>query len=471
MEMLLSGVNSLLAIGVVLGLCLFFHEAGHFLAAKACRMGVYEFALGFGPALYKRKMRDTVYSIRSLPLGGFVRIAGMDGEDRDAPNSFYSRPWWQGLFVIVAGVLMNIVLAVLVYWTVYVFSGIPAPDSTEVIIRKVFAGDPAETGGMKVGDNIIGVGGSYRCTEIVAVDEGSLAEKMGLKAGHRVFQIGDEQVSIPGDILEQLRAAGDKPPKVWVMNGEGESIEERVFSVDPPPPSALADVPAELSGEEGDRLAKQILGARFAPLDQETAHTYISTRPDERLTLTVLRDGETVHLAVTPESKYARVGMVDDGGKLHSPHRLVGRIGITLGPRLERVGVFEGLKLGVVQSYGAVAMVILSLKAMIVGQIAAEPTGPIGIMAMTAETAKLGWAAVLTWCGFISANLAVINMLPIPPFDGGQSVLIIIEAALRRRINEALEMAVRLAGLALILVLFAWLAYGDILNLVKFRTY
>jgi regulator of sigma E protease len=118
-----------------------------------------------------------------------------------------------------------------------------------------------------------------------------------------------------------------------------------------------------------------------------------------------------------------------------------------------------------------VATVILSFKAMFAGKIAADPAGPIAIMAMTAETAKLGWASVLTLCGLISANLAVINLITIPPFDGGQILILAVEGLLRRRLDERLEFAVRVQGLVLVLALFLYLTLKDVSNLVRFGTY
>jgi len=107
---------------------------------------------------------------------------------------------------------------------------------------------------------------------------------------------------------------------------------------------------------------------------------------------------------------------------------------------------------------------------MIARKITAEPTGPIGIMAMTAQQAQAGWAAVLSLGGIISANLAVINLIPIPPFDGFHIVLIGYEGIIRRRIRPKPEMIIRLAGIFLVLLLFAWLMTKDVINLWLYGT-
>ena len=115
-------LNLLLAFVLVLGPTIFVHELGHFLAAKAVGVKVYEFALGFGPAVWKRRRQDTVYSLRILPFGGFVKLAGMDipeDEDEIIPDedegSFNQKSLWQRLAVIAAGPIMNFILAVLLF--------------------------------------------------------------------------------------------------------------------------------------------------------------------------------------------------------------------------------------------------------------------------------------------------------------------------------------------------------------------
>lgn len=471
METLLTTTNSIIAIVVVIGLCLFFHEAGHFLAAKASRVGVYEFAMGFGPALWRRTWRGTMYAVRAIPFGGFVRIAGMEPGERDMEGGLYTRPKWQIATVFCAGTFMNIVLAVLVYWVVNVFSGVAVPDQRDVIIRNVFSDTPAQRAGMEEGDKIIGVGDSRFSSEVREVAPGSVAEKMGLQPGARLFQVGEEPVATPADVLRALKAGVEEGEKVWVVNPEARGIEDAVIGLDPPSADDLADVPEEFEDAAAPAIARRALGISFGDLDQFTVHRFISANPDTALSLTVMRDDEVVNVHVTPRGTHDRFEMVAPTGKLMTPHRMVGRIGVSLGPELRRTGPLEGLKLASVQSVNSVATVVLSIKAMIVGKIAAEPAGPVGIMAMTADAAKLGWASVLALCGLISANLAVINMIPIPPFDGFHVTLLGIEAVIRRRVNERLEMAVRLAGFALIIALFLALTSKDIANLIRFGTY
>ena len=162
LEQALPRLVGILGILVVFGLIITFHEFGHFLAAKLSKMGVHEFSIGFGPALFSRRRGETTYSIRAIPLGGYVRIAGMELEDsedeRKAPNSFFNKPYYAKFITILAGALMNFVLALIVFAIIYTAIGSPKPGNT-VYIAGVQPYSPAEKAGVKAGDVIVEVNG------------------------------------------------------------------------------------------------------------------------------------------------------------------------------------------------------------------------------------------------------------------------------------------------------------------------
>jgi regulator of sigma E protease len=149
---------TLVAAIVVFGVLIFFHELGHFMVAKRVGVGVIEFALGFGPRLISTKAGDTIYSLRVFPLGGFVRLVGEDADESDAENSFQNKSVWARFSVIAAGPIMNFVLAVLLFSTIYfAFLGIPLYQSTT--LGGIIPGGQAEVAQLQKGDKILAIQG------------------------------------------------------------------------------------------------------------------------------------------------------------------------------------------------------------------------------------------------------------------------------------------------------------------------
>lgn len=154
--------NSVIPFILELGLLIFVHELGHFLAAKRFGMRVYEFALGMGPALFRWKGGETIYSLRVLPIGGFVRIAGIEpNEDPDVPGSFNQKPLYQRFITILAGCLMNFFLAVILFCIIGLGFGVETPTPIHRV-REVLIGYPAVRAGIRPGDELVGIGGRGR---------------------------------------------------------------------------------------------------------------------------------------------------------------------------------------------------------------------------------------------------------------------------------------------------------------------
>ncbi len=458
--------NQIFWVVFILGLCIFSHELGHFIAAKLSRMKVGEFAFGFGPIVLMRKWHETAYAIRAIPFGGMVNIAGMEPGAPDVPGGFHTRPRWQRFVTIFAGVLMNVVLAMVLFWVINVYHGVPIAGSREVIVGKVMSRTPAEAAGVQVGDEIIAVDGNRHSLQVASVEPGSPAAKAGITPGYLILTANSKDVAVPTELIEVLQQAETDNIQIGAMDPGADSLLAAIVTVQ------LPRIPEEgqFSPHQAITLARQRLGLTFEPLDQTALVRYLSLRPNAQVELTVIRDNRRVNLTVHADATWGRLETITVAGQLDAPHRKIGRIGVLLTPPTQRVGILQGLALGAQQSYAAVVMVIESVQGMIARKITAEPAGPIGIMAMTAEQAQAGWAAVLSLGGIISANLAVINLIPIPPFDGFHIVLIGYEGIIRRRIRPKPEMAIRLVGIFLVLLLFAWLLTKDVINLWLYGT-
>jgi len=144
------------AIVIIFGIIIVFHEAGHFFVAKMKGIKIHEFALGMGPVLFSVTRKETQYSLRIVPVGGFVRVAGMEPDDPD-PEGFNSKPWGQRTAVIAAGPIMNILLAAIIFFLIYGVFGIPS--ETTNVVEKAITGKPAAAAGIQSGDRLVSVNG------------------------------------------------------------------------------------------------------------------------------------------------------------------------------------------------------------------------------------------------------------------------------------------------------------------------
>lgn len=143
-------MTTLLAALIVFGVLITVHELGHFAAAKLVGMQVDEFAIGFGPKLYQTEEKGTVYTLRALPLGGFNRIAGMEPGEENVENGFHTKPLWARMVVILAGVTMNFLLPLLLFFGIFFFHGTETPVN-EPVLGRVMDHQPASDAGLMKG--------------------------------------------------------------------------------------------------------------------------------------------------------------------------------------------------------------------------------------------------------------------------------------------------------------------------------
>ncbi len=192
-------IIAVLATIILFGLIVLVHEGGHFMAARLTGMGVFEFSIGFGPAIVQWQRKGVLYAIRIIPLGGYCRIAGVsldDEEDADRPDGFDKKNVFARVFVLVAGVVMNVVLALVVYIIIGCFIGKPVPASP-VIVKKIIPNMPAMKSGLRTEDVIESVNGQSATNTLIVsklIKEGSGPVKlMVLREGKKLeFNINPE---------------------------------------------------------------------------------------------------------------------------------------------------------------------------------------------------------------------------------------------------------------------------------------
>ncbi|HUJ31969.1 MAG TPA: RIP metalloprotease RseP [Candidatus Acidoferrum sp.] len=432
---------SLVAGAVVLGTMVLLHEWGHFVAAKLCSVRVDVFSIGFGPRLWGVKRGDTDYRVSALPLGGYVRMAGDNpAEERTGePYEFLSRPRWQRFIIAVAGPAANILLTFLIFWGIIVSVGMPT--ATYERESAVVAAVPSTIGasGVHPGDRIAEVNG------------------VATPTWRKVF----EQVAKanPGDVLSITVVRDGQDVRLAVPVPNGQFTADAVVGYPSLPPVAddiQPGFPAEKAGMKSGDLIVSINGKPIVTWPQlpET----IRNSDGHAIHFVVRRDGREIPIDVTPKHT-----MSPDG-------QMAWMIGA--GPKTEESFERESLTTSV-RDAGAQTLFYTRLIGDIVGQLfrgrlsVRDLAGPVGIVQLSGQAAKRGPLTLLQWMAYISLDLGLLNLLPIPILDGGHVLLLAIEGTLRRDLSLAAKERFVQVGLVFLLGVFAFVMYSDILRLFQ----
>lgn len=443
---------------LTISILVFVHELGHFLAARICKMRTDVFAIGFGKRLFGwNKINGftlgnlspevdlqghTDYRISMLPLGGYVKIAGMVDESFDTdfankkpePYEFRAKPTYQKLFVISAGVLMNLVL------TISIFSGINYFQGKQVI----------------------------KTTTIGIVEEKSLAFDAGFRTGDKIISINDNQISDWQTVFTSLfldESSATKNVKVQRANNDtsfaipetvlGKASQEAFFlpigNVKPFISGIVEDSPANDAGIKAGDIFLSINNNELA--GSAEVIEIISANSNVELALTILRGKDTVKTAVTPG--------------------LDGKIGISIkdnymGPiEFEEYSLFASVSSGLSDMVQYVSVTFEYMGRVFLGKLEVSQAfgGPVKIAQIATESADMGILPYLRFLAVLSLSLAILNILPFPVLDGGHFVIILLEGIFRREIPIKVKIAIQNAGFVILMILTAFILYNDIINL------
>lgn len=440
---------SILATIVILGVLIFVHELGHFATAKWAGIEVPRFSIGLGPKMIGFKRGETEYVISWLPLGGYVRMAGLEdmealeGEHdaaaaRATGRDFESKSVPVRAVVISAGVIMNVLFAWFLYAVIAMAWGVPS-------VGPAVVGDVVEE----------------------LVPEGAVA-LLDIPMGTRIQTVNGRAVADFGEVREAMAMARDTirfefegaPALTIPVPGADQARSDMIFSLEPrrdTPPEVgqvLEDSPAEAAGLQTGDVVRTVAGTPVG--DWQELVAALEGRPGEAVPLTVERDGRTVELTVTPEAQ-----------EIEAIGRTVGRIGIgrTAPPR-ERLGPVGAVTHGAAETWRITRLILDFLAGLFSG--AASPRdvgGPILIYQITDQVAQVGLSAFLEFMALFSINLAILNLLPIPILDGGQLVFLAVEAIRGRALSIEQRMRLSQLGLVLIVAIMVWALANDFLRL------
>ena len=426
-------MTTILAFVFVLGVLIFVHELGHFVMARRVGVRVLKFSLGFGPRLVGFKRGDTEYVISAVPLGGYVKMAGENPDDRERSgrdDEFLSKTKWQRFQILIMGPLMNLILAVVVTAAVLMTGAeIPAFQSKPPVIGQVTPDTPAAKAGIQPGDLVLSVAGrevptweqfliaiatrASRETELVILRDGKELPVRVTPEPQTRYEVGD------------IGVLPNSHPHVG---------------------SILPGSPAERAGLKTGDVILKVDGTPINAPPQLIEQ--ISKKANIKISLTIVRDGAEQDVAVIPEL---------NGN--------VGRIGINISEDVVRIkpGPVEAVRMSLKRNYDSASLIFMTIGQLIKRETSTRQLmGPLAIAQLSGESAEQGWASLFALMASISLNLGLLNLLPIPVLDGGHIFIMALEGLARRDFSIKVKEKMFLAGFAVLLMLMVTVIYNDL---------
>lgn len=438
-----------LAFIFVLGAAVTLHEFGHFIVAKLMKIRVETFSFGFGPRLFGRKIGDTDYRVSAVPLGGYVKLGGdesnapIEGDgasDIPAHERFDLRPRWQRILVALAGPAMNILLALSIPFVGAMIYGVQA--TPPPVVRQLLPGGAAEAAGLQRGDRIVAFDGKENPKWRTIADDALLSpgqpiplevERNGQRIKLTIKPTPHTEEGETAGFLDFLPDYGNVP--IVVRN------------VEPNTPAAEAGL------RVGDRIVA-VNGEVVKSAEQVTQ--LIREHKGQPITLRVERSGSPADITATARR-------LNDGRE---------RLGFLPDEQIpfQRVGVGRALGEAVETNVEFIRVTGKAMGQLFAGKRSVRNTisGPIGIYsAVSTSVSRLGWEGVFSILGFLSLNLGIFNLLPIPVLDGGAIFLLIIEgllAVIGMTISVTVRERIQQVGFVVVILLMVFVITNDVLK-------
>ncbi len=423
-------------ITVVLGLLGFLilvasHELGHFTFAKLFGIRVPTFSIGMGPKLFGFKRNGTDYIFSLFPIGGYVHVYGMEkGEMNGEPDEFLSKSLWKQYFVIFGGPLFSFLLGLFLFYGSVLSTGVSVIENAPISI--INNGNKATSIPFQNNDSIISVNGK----KIVYWND---VYKYLSKNGANEFTV------IRHDSIASITLPKNK--------------FNIIKNISPEIPAVIGQVERNSAADKaGIKTGDKILKIDSVPVNNWDGFVgIIKKNVNNKLNLSVLRGKDTLSISVIPKPQK---------GLDHDTIVTYGAIGVMVKTAMVKVNPVYALYLAYDQSISSIKLIGYQLKLLIEKKVSAKMLGgPISIIKLTGDYANWGVAALIGFIAFISINLALINILPFPPLDGGQIVMFTLYRIMGKKLSEKVMMFIEYTGFALIILLMLYVTYNDIFRL------
>jgi regulator of sigma E protease len=423
---------TLLSFAFVLGVLVFVHELGHFLAAKRVGIRVLKFQLGFNPTVVSFRRGDTEYGVGALPLGGYVKMAGDNPDDvlTGRGDEFLSKSKWERFQVLIMGPVMNLLLA-FVLTAVVLYQGVemPAFQDQPVVVGAVQADSPAAKSDIRPGDRILSVAdhdvdtweqffltiGARPNREVTVklLRDGAELSRVVRPIGQSKFEIGD--IGVLPNVHPHVRTV------------YGSSVAEQAGL-------RANDVVTSVDGQV-ITFGSQLKDA-------------IAKRPEQSIAMSIVRDGRPLTIHVTP-TRSGREGLIG--------------ISILDDVKSMKPGAVEALGLSVKRNIEFAGMIFQTVWGLITRETSPKQLmGPVAIAQLSGESAQLGWIALLSLMASLSLNLGLLNLMPIPVLDGGHIFIMALEGVARRDFSIKVKEKLLLGGFVVLMMLMVTVIYNDL---------
>ena len=410
---------SAIKIIVLLGFLILIHECGHFVVAKWCNVKVNEFAIGFGPTLWKKQGKETKYAVRLIPLGGFVSMEGEDEKSEDS-RSFSNASIPKRIAICLAGATVNIIFAIVVYFILTITAG------------------------------------TFVSNEIDSIVGGYAAEKAGLQANDKITEINGKKIDNKYDIDNAMAQSGGEDIHVKIeRNGENLEYNIKPTEVKSKVTGMYLDDKCKIvaidkgscSEKQGIKTNDKLIKINDIEINgnREKAIEALRQTDSDVIKLTVERGGQKIDINLVPDyvsSYYLGINLKQ------APDTFANRI-IN----------------GGIETKEFLLSIVDNLKQLFTGNVGVDQMmGPVGISEVVAKTE--GFREFIELMALVSLSLGITNLLPVPALDGGKILLLIIEAIRRKPLKQETEISIQLLGISILLALSLYVTYNDILRIL-----